>query len=264
MSPAQHAQQLPQIKKPQEHIFNMLLKKDEITWQTIIQDLVKNEQMDPWDVDVSVLTQRFLQTLKKLKEMDFRISGKIVLASAILVKVKSVHFMDKDISYLDALFASSEEQEEDMGFDDDILPEAGAAPFERPALLPRTPQPRTRKVSLQDLMQALEQALEVNRRRNLRLLASVPVMEMPKKTVDMSQIIMKLYGNIKQYFGANKALTFSQLVPSDSKEDKVLTFIPLLHLTNQRKINLEQKEHFGEIDIYLLKNKEVDQELGIV
>ena len=42
-----------------------------------------------------------------------------------------------------------------------------------------------------------------------------------------------------------------------TKEDKVFTFIPLLHLTNQRKIDLNQENHFGEIEIVLAKREEL-------
>ncbi|MBL7057316.1 hypothetical protein ISS09_03475, partial [Candidatus Woesearchaeota archaeon] len=69
-------------------------------------------------------------------------------------------------------------------------------------------------------------------------------------------IIKDIYGKITNYFAKSTTeLTFSQLIPSDSKEDKVLTFIPLLHLDTQRKIDLMQDEHFGEIGIVLNKNK---------
>ena len=62
---------------------------------------------------------------------------------------------------------------------------------------------------------------------------------------------------IKKYVGkGNKRLTFNHLIPSESKEDKVYTFIPLLHLTNQRKINLHQQKHFEDIEVELL-NKQV-------
>jgi len=57
-------------------------------------------------------------------------------------------------------------------------------------------------------------------------------------------------------------LTFTQLLPpSGTKEDKIYTFIPLLHLTTQRKVDLSQKEHFGEIEIMLAAKREVDKEL---
>ena len=46
---------------PHDRIFGLLMSKtDEITWQTIIFDLVKSEQMDPWDIDISLLTQKYI------------------------------------------------------------------------------------------------------------------------------------------------------------------------------------------------------------
>ena len=72
-----------------------------------------------------------------------------------------------------------------------------------------------------------------------------------------------MYAKIKAFVYNNNQnkLTFSQLVPSQEKEDKVFTLIPLLHLTTQRKIDLDQEEHFGEINIILNTKKEVDEEL---
>ena len=40
----------------------------------------------------------------------------------------------------------------------------------------------------------------------------------------------------------------------DTKEDKVFTFIPLLHLDHQRKIDLLQKKHLGDIEIKMLQS----------
>ena len=68
---------------------------------------------------------------------------------------------------------------------------------------------------------------------------------------------------IKAFFYRNKQenMTFSKLLPSQTKEDKISTFIPLLHLTTQRKIDIEQQEHFGEINILLNTHKETDNEI---
>ena len=42
----------------QEGIFELLFDKDEISWQSIILELVRTNQMNPWDVDVSLLSQK--------------------------------------------------------------------------------------------------------------------------------------------------------------------------------------------------------------
>jgi len=255
----------------QERIFELLFDKDEITWQSIILDLIKTEQMDPWDINISLLSQKYLEMLKKLKDLDFRISGKIVLAAAILLRIKSNRLVGEDITELDRLMAGQDLEELQGDFYDELESEfqagqAGSIIIDKPLLTPRTPQPRKRKVSVYDLMDALQKALEVKKRRVMRSIPTTKV-EVPKKSVEITSIIKEVYGKITGFFftNKNKRLTFTELIPSDSKEDKVLTFIPLLHLTNQRKINLLQKEHFGEIEIMLNRlraEKLIDEEFN--
>lgn len=226
----------------QEKVFELLFDKDEITWQSILYDLVRTEQMDPWDIDISLLTQKYLKMLKKLKEMDFRLSGKILLAAAILLKIKSNKLIG-DVDKLQELMTSTGEEE---FFED--LTEEELQEIEEAKLIPRTPQPRKRKVSIYDLVGALQQALEVKKRRVLRSIPTAEI-EIPEKKKDITLVIKEIYEKIKSFFSAGKRLTFNQLIPSDSKEDKVYTFIPLLHLTHQEKVDLKQEEHFGEIEI---------------
>ena len=236
---------------PHERIFSIIFSKaDEITWQSIIYELVKSEQMDPWDIDVSILTQKYIEMLRSLKEHDFRVSGKVLLGAAILLKMKSNKLVGEDLSELDRLLIGVEEEMEDTGFEDTTAPQLN----EIPSLIPRIPQPRKRKVSIFDLVEALEKALEVKKRR---LLHSIPPLniEAPKKKKDITEIIREIYGRIKSYFvsALKDKLTLSKLLPSDSKSDKVYTFIPLLHLAQQSKIELVQETHFGEIEILLKK-----------
>ena len=42
----------------------MLIQEDEITWQAIILDLVKTGELNPWDVDISILTFKYLDIIK--------------------------------------------------------------------------------------------------------------------------------------------------------------------------------------------------------
>ena len=89
----------------QERLFEILFDKDEVTWQTMLYDLVRSEEMNPWDIDIAVLAQKFFEMIGTLKEMDFRIPGKIILAAAILLKIKSVQLMGRDLDAFDSLFA---------------------------------------------------------------------------------------------------------------------------------------------------------------
>jgi segregation and condensation protein A len=238
----------------QQQILTMLFDQDEITWQNIIYDLVKTEQMDPWDVDISLITQKFLEKLRDLKDMDFRISGKILLASSILLRIKSNRLLTYDISAWDALMNSVGEIEEENLLLDEGVGYGTASIAMQAALFPRTPQPRKRKVSVYDLINALEKAIGVQTRRSMYK-SYVPQIQIPHNSLDMNLLIKDMYKRIVIFFKGNKKkLTFSELVPeSETKEDKVLTFIPLLHLDNERKIDLLQTEHFSEIEVKLVK-----------
>jgi len=245
----------------QEKIFEMLFDEDEITWRSIIYRLINEEQMDPWDVNVSLLSKKYIQMLKKLKELDFRISGKVILAAAILLKIKSNRLMGSDMAEFDRLMAHAEDSISSEGFYDELqhdLDQGGAiSPATmQSALVPRTPQPRLRKVSVYDLMEALQKALEVKQRRVIRNIPEMP-QQPPQKTREITEIIVEVYEQIKRILletHQNKVL-FDDLIPSDTKEDKVYTFIPLLHLENQRKVELLQKEHFGPINVILYDEK---------
>ncbi len=237
-------------QQPHEKIFNILFQEDELTWQNIIYDLVRREEMNPWDINISMIAQKFIERLKELKNMDFRISGKVVLASALLLKMKTNRLMDQDITAFDNLIAGNAEDEHL-----DLLEElAGQFSGEKPvhpALMPRTPQPRKRKVSVFDLVEALEKALEVQSRRKIYAAPQVE-MVVPKKQTELTVVMKDIYDKVVSFFNkSNEKLTFEQLIPSNTKEDKVFTFIPLLHLDNQMKIILAQEQHFGDIFIHL-------------
>jgi|TARA_B100001971_G_C18214850_1_gene553110 segregation and condensation protein A len=243
----------------QDKIFEILFDKDDVTWKTIIHELIKTEQMNVWDVDVSLLTQRYIDTIKKMKELDFRVSGKVLLAAALLLKMKSDRLVGEDILQFDRLLDPESGNEGDF-FEEELNLDPGRK-IDKANLIPRTPQPRKRKVSIYDLMNALEKALEVKKRRVMRDIP--PMMEAPRKTRDITEVIKEMYGKIKSFlFQKKERLTFSKLAPSDKKEDRIYAFTPLLHLSNQQKVSLSQKKHFGEIEVMIKAKQEVEKELN--
>ncbi len=236
-------------KANHDRILDIVVQKDELTWQSMIYELVKHENMNPWDVDVTLLAKHYIIMLKKLKQLDFRVSGKVVLAAAILLKIKSQRLLTDDMGELDRLMNPEEMSEEE--FYDDLEVSSREGSEEIPALIPRTPQPRKRKVSIYDLMIALQKALEVRDRRILRRIPSVRI-DVPQRKIDITKLIALVYEKIAAHFSSkSEKLTFSKLTENDGRETKIHHFVSLLHLANvdHRKIDLIQNEHFGEIEI---------------
>ncbi len=235
-----------------DKLYQLIVENDDISWKAILLDLVNSEQMDPWDIDISLLTQRYIGRIKDLKETNLKVSGKVVLAAAILLKIKSKRLVGEDLNEFDRLLASSEMSEQQ--FYDELeqeLAQGEVAGMQDQSLelIPRLPQPRKRKVSVYDLVRALEKALEVKKRRLFNSLHEVHIV-VPDKKMDITTAMASLYGKLVGLFAKGiKKLTFSSLVPTKNREDKVYTFIPLLHLTSEGKVELEQKEHLGEIEI---------------
>jgi len=244
-------------------IMNLIVKKDDVTWKTIILELVNSNRMDPWNIDIKMLTKGYVKTIKELKGHDFRVSGNMIVAAALLLKIKSSRLLVGDLNALDQLLASTQELEDvegsdDIGMVDEVVSDEILA-LRGHELIPRTPQPRKRKVSIYDLVDALEKALEVKERRIMKKIPELQV-EMPtKKLPDVSILMGHLYEKIEHMFAQKgNDVFFNDLAPSRDWNDRVITFIPLLHLDNMSKISLTQSDHFGSIHVAPYTNVEMD------
>jgi segregation and condensation protein A len=235
----------------QDQILDMLLKRDEITWQDLIKDLVKSEGIDPWDVDISLLAKKYVDIVKQLKEVNFFVSGKVVLAASILLKIKTNNLLNNNFADFDSLLFSNEEDDDEeyngnyhTGTNDLNV-----------RLTIKTPQTRKRKVTLNDLVGALEKALEVDERRTIRKRKFDRIPEsirIPERKINLGEKIKSIHGSIIEWFQKNDSdITFNHLLDGGEKTDKVYTFMPLLHLENHNKINMNQPKHFENIYIRL-------------
>jgi len=242
----------------EERIYSMLVEKEELTWKDLLYDLIKKEGMSPWDVDVSRLTKRYIEKIKDFKKKDFKVSGNVILCAALLVKMKSQKLLGEDLDAFDRLVASREEQEdfydeleqEYVGRGDRLTPE------ERMELIPRTPQPRERKVSIHDLVSALEKALEVKKRKVIRQMPELQI-DLPEKKMDIFLVIKHVYRKILHILVGRKkkSLAFTDICETQTRKEIIGNFIPLLHLANDRKINLHQETTFGEIKIEVIEEE---------
>ena len=253
----------PREKVGQEQIHDLLFD-DRLSWQTIIYDLINSEQLDPWDINLSVLANKYIEKVRTLEEANFFISSKVLLAASLLLRLKSEILLSRDLQSIDdILYGKKEEKkysQERIELDEEI-----------PELVPRTPLPRHKKVSLQELILALSKAISTENRREHKALilkqheinAYLPI---PKKLFNLQDKIKGLYSKIKQMFvGRDERIAMSELSSMDS-EEKLLTFVSLLYLDTQQKVWLEQDGHFEEIwvllkEMYEAKNKDLIERL---
>ncbi len=235
-------------------IYELIMSKD-LTWEGLLRDIVKKEDINPWDIDIGFLADKYREALLKLKSVDFKLSGKFLLASAILLRMKSDRFdvntVTLPMDYFDDFF-------EEINFDilmEEIKNENLRESFKKSKVSVdlNLPQKRMKPISIDDLVEALKEAMVVKERRekrkkqlkeNLKYHAEI-------KTIDITSKIKELYNNIVNFFENLKReeILFNELLPSQDRLDVLWTFVPLLHLNNEGKVELFQKVQFGEIKI---------------
>ncbi len=254
------------MDKINQNQFFDLITGEELSWQAIIYDLIKTEQLDPWDIDIAVLADKYVETIRQLEEADFFISSKVLLACSLLLRLKSEVLINSYIQDLnEALYGKKDEKKYEL---EKLEIEEG----ELPILAPKTPMTRHKKVTLQELMNALNQAIETENRRIKREIKGIQA-EKSALTVMPKDSHIPLKVRIKNIFdivlfhikGGNPHIHFTHLAPS--REEKLASFVPVLHLANDGKLHLRQQEHFGEIKISLEIMKEeieeLERELGL-
>jgi segregation and condensation protein A len=243
-----HSESGPSVT--QEQVHDLLFSK-QIDWQEIIYDLINTEQLNPWDINIIVLTDKYFQRIQELEEGDFFISSKVLYAASLLLRIKSEILLNKYVKSIDDILFGRKEEIKRLGFEKIELDE------DIPELIPRSPLPRFKKVTLKELMESLNKAITTENRRikkeiiNKNALAESSI-SLPKRNFSIKDKIKEILERLTISFNSNetyKKISFSDFT-KENKEERVDSFSPLLHLENQKKIWLEQKNHFEEIYIW--------------
>jgi len=235
-------------KIKQEQIHDLLFGK-EIEWKEIIYDLINSEQLDPWDIDLVILTNKYLEKIRELEEADFYFSSKILLAAALLLRIKSEILLNKHIKSIDEiLFEKKPDKKytlERIELEEQI-----------PELIPQSPIPRFKKVTLKELIESLSKAIMTENRRIKKEIVSKnafreAVISLPKRKFNIADKIKEIYSKLLSQLKKEKIKVPFTEFAGENKEEKIISFSSLLHLENQQKVWLEQEGHFKEIYIWM-------------
>ena len=228
----------------------MELITSEYSWEQIIYKIIAWEGMDPWNLDLSLLSRSFLLYINKMKELDFKIPAKYVVIAAVLLRMKSDH-----IEYLKMLTQGQEEL--GMGIEDGDEQAASAMPENASGEInlalaslnmPSKRQP-TRKIVAAELISALRNALRTDERRSERSARRRGQIVINEENI--TERIELLYKRIDSLLERLKEeeIEFSKLVKKWSREEILSNFVPLVHLDHEKKVHCRQDELFREIYI---------------
>ena len=227
----------------EENILKMIIEKE--SWEEVIYQIVSMENLNPWDVDLLKLTDRFIEYLNKMEKLDFRIPGKIVFVAAVLLRLKAdyLSIFEEEETIEDI---AKQQQMVDLGIDPSLV--HLGLPMKR---IPK------RQITLEELMGALQKAMQVRVRRDLRRHAWRERIASQIVEEDITVRIDRMMGEIEAAMKKNQEteVKFRELVKNWNREQIVSKFIPLLHLEQNRKISTEQIEFFKDIIIKKLEEE---------
>ncbi|MFB6181120.1 MAG: segregation/condensation protein A [Candidatus Nanohalobium sp.] len=233
----------------EEHDIEALVEQP---WEETLDFLTAD--MPPQDIDIALLADRYRDYLSELQGYDLSIPAKAIRVCAALLrmKAKALYFEEEE-----------EEVEEDpMDFEEDFAEDN----FEEdtteltvgPDLDMPVKQKPERRMRLDELKNALRDAVEVNKRREQR---QEQRMEMDQRfemdEEDINDKLDRLLGSIKNIVSTEtkEKVNFDEILEQKDKEEKIEKFKHILHLENDEKVELIQEEFMGELEIKPEENK---------
>ncbi len=207
----------------------------------ILVNLVREGEINPWNIDIVEITDKFLHHIEELERMDLRISGRTLHYAAILLRMKSNILVEEPVI------------EDDSWIDDLDFFDVEDYP------VPKTPVRRhsQRSVTLDELILELEKAEVVERRKTIRKKAR-ETMERDWPTTeqvlnvaheeDIEGRVDTMRKTLCSILEDRTYIALSELLSGD-RSNKLMTYISLLFLATNKEIWLEQEELFGELYI---------------
>ncbi len=215
-------------------------------------ELVLDEKLDPWKIDLMKFTKLYLERIRKEREIDFIIAGRIIYMAWNVLMKKSKDVLEeaeREMYYVDEDF-----------FDIDVGAfEFDEEEFVEPSIEIKEPVRREeeRPVSLMELIQAINEARrEVEIKKRQRKIREKFKFNLDEKVhrEDLEEEIKEVWARLSEVHGDEISLS---MVYDGTREDFIKVFLSLLFLEKFDKVELHQDVPYGEITIKILIPEEL-------
>ncbi len=226
----------------------------------LLLHLIKKNEIDIYDIPITVITRQYLQYLEMMKSLNLDIAADFLLMAATLLHIKSKMLLPPAEEEV-----TEEEKEEDPRMElvrrlleyqrfKEAAQELAKGPllerevytrkFFSEALLDGVEEVLTGETTLFDLLEAIKKVLQ-----------GIPPEEFQEISMDQLNIKDKIHQIMENLWEA-ESLNFSQLFHVDSRREVIVTFLALLELLRLRMVKVYQPELFAPIRIFSPINRE--------
>ena len=216
--------------------------------------LIKKNEIDIYDIPISVITQQYLEYLEMMKNLNLDVAGEFLLMAATLLHIKSK-----------MLLPATEEEEGEKEEEDPraelvrrlleyqrfkeaaqqlvkgplLDREVFVRSFFGESLAGKEEEEVSGEVTLFDLLEVMKKVLE-----------GLPAEDFQEISVEQLNIKDKIL-QIMERLWESESLAFTELyTASTSRKEIIVTFLALLELLRLRMIRVYQGETFGTIRVF--------------
>jgi chromatin segregation and condensation protein Rec8/ScpA/Scc1 (kleisin family) len=201
----------------------------------ILFEFHKLEKLAPWNINIAYLLTTFLEEMEKSGQIDFRASGVALDSSALIYLMKS------------RLLLKLEEPPQPPKAPQDFLPP--------PLFLPLRHE--LTSTTIRHLLEVLDDVLKGEKLFRLEKMVAEPILPTPSEILPQIDYYLmeielqmdKLYKSLLERVKGAGIIEFSALTRGMTRLEAVRTFILLLFLAQDERVELWQDEESEEIYI---------------
>lgn len=254
------------MQKGIENNQSAIVQNAEVDGIEILVNMAKQGKIDPWNIDIVEITDKYLTHLFQSKAQNLRLTGRTLLFAAILLKLKS-----NVLEGIDILDFEPQPEIDEFGYDDEPLDyQEEYIPTNNVISIDEVLQRRTsvrlnhnRVVTLRDLIRQLEfyemldkkQSLKNAHERAKRRVQNYARMT-PEDIINLAHEeyiengVQRLKANLEEILNRQDKIELTELTLLGM--DRVNAYISLLFLTVDSDYDLVQDEFYG--DLYVVKS----------
>ena len=196
------------------------MDEDSPFWATppyiLLTDILQLDKVEPWNVDVGKLVVGFLNEMKRLGEIDFRISGNALYSASVIFMRKT-----RDLVQLGILPPDVDEEDEELEI-----------PLIRPPF-----RLTNRRVTIEELLIAMDQVLSKGERRTrtptkpqYRTKSDPLTYTMNVDQANIEETIADVFADLQKLMKVGEISKFTDILMNNTRNEIVRVFFALLFL----------------------------------
>lgn len=220
----------------------------------LLLHLIKEEDIDIYDIKIEDITKQYLNYIKKMKELNLEIASEYLVMASELIEIKSKMLLPKkkeqdEDNYeedpreilIERLLAYKKYKEVTNNFKDLELSRKLILTKEPENLSYYAKEEKKEELGINDLIEAFNAILK------RKELDSPLATKITKKELSVTEKVSKIKNILKQ----KKKINFEEIFEVSTKEEVIISFLSILEMVKKDEIILIQDKNFSNIVISL-------------